>query len=65
MAHILGGPAPDIQKGIADFRGAGRRFEVLGKVNGATLADDYAHHPTELGAVSRLCQSSSISLAAL
>jgi UDP-N-acetylmuramate--alanine ligase len=51
MAHILGCPAPDIQKGIADFRGAGRRFEVLGKVNGATLADDYAHHPTELGAV--------------
>lgn len=36
--------------GIAAFRGAGRRFEFLGEVNGVTIADDYAHHPTELEA---------------
>lgn len=35
-------------KGIAGFRGAGRRFEVLDKINGITIADDYAHHPKEL-----------------
>lgn len=35
-------------KGIADFRGAGRRFEILDKINGITIADDYAHHPKEL-----------------
>lgn len=35
-------------KGIADFRGAGRRFEILAKINGITIADDYAHHPKEL-----------------
>lgn len=30
---------------------AGRRFEVLGKTHkGATVADDYAHHPAELRA---------------
>ena len=32
------------------FAGAGRRFEILGEVNGVTIADDYAHHPTELAA---------------
>ena len=36
--------------GIEAFRGAGRRFEFLGGVNGVTIADDYAHHPTELEA---------------
>lgn len=35
-------------KGIADFKGAGRRFEILGNINGITIADDYAHHPKEL-----------------
>ncbi len=35
-------------KGIADFRGAGRRFEILAKIDGITIADDYAHHPKEL-----------------
>ena len=32
-----------------NFKGAGRRFEVLGKTHkGATVADDYAHHPAEI-----------------
>ncbi len=38
----------DIQKGLDSFRGAGRRFEILGEFGGVTFADDYAHHPTEL-----------------
>jgi len=29
----------------------GRRFEVVGRWNGATLVDDYAHHPTEVAAM--------------
>lgn len=33
---------------LAEFHGAGRRFEILGHVNGITIADDYAHHPAEL-----------------
>lgn len=37
-----------IQQGLMDFRGAGRRFELIGKVNGITIVDDYAHHPKEL-----------------
>lgn len=36
--------------GFASFKGAGRRFEILGEFNGVTIADDYAHHPTELRA---------------
>lgn len=38
----------DCASALLDFRGAGRRFELLGKYNGVTIADDYAHHPTEL-----------------
>ncbi len=33
---------------LEHFRGAGRRFEHLGTCNGIDIADDYAHHPTEL-----------------
>lgn len=40
----------DCKRGIEAFKGAGRRFEFLGEVNGVTIADDYAHHPTELRA---------------
>ncbi|MCK6628491.1 MAG: UDP-N-acetylmuramate--L-alanine ligase [Anaerolineae bacterium] len=32
------------------FTGAGRRFELKGEVNGITIIDDYAHHPTEIKA---------------
>lgn len=35
---------------LADFLGVGRRFEVKGEVNGITVVDDYAHHPTEIRA---------------
>jgi UDP-N-acetylmuramate--alanine ligase len=35
---------------LRDFRGAGRRFELIGEANGVTVIDDYAHHPTEVAA---------------
>lgn len=35
---------------IPDFRGAKRRFQVLGEVNDILVIDDYAHHPTEIQA---------------
>lgn len=38
------------EEGISAFKGAGRRFEVLGEYKGITIADDYAHHPGELEA---------------
>ena len=50
-AATLCGLTPDqIAAGIADFHGAGRRFEFLGTYAGVTVADDYAHHPTEIAA---------------
>ena len=45
------GIAPDgIKDALEKFTGAGRRFEFLGEYNGWCLADDYAHHPTEITA---------------
>lgn len=35
---------------ISGYRGSWRRFEYKGKVNGAEVYDDYAHHPTEVKA---------------
>ncbi|MDP1629049.1 MAG: UDP-N-acetylmuramate--L-alanine ligase, partial [bacterium] len=37
-------------KALSEYRGAWRRFEVIGKFKGATVISDYAHHPTEIKA---------------
>lgn len=47
-AHYNGVTVEQIAQAVRDFRGAGRRFELLGKLDGVTIADDYAHHPAEL-----------------
>lgn len=47
-AFYAGVSFDNIQKGLSDFRGAGRRFELIGREKGITIVDDYAHHPTEL-----------------
>lgn len=47
-ATDMGCSAEECVKGIEAFSGAGRRFEILGELNGITIADDYAHHPSEL-----------------
>jgi len=39
-----------IASAITLFRGAKRRFQVLGEVDGVLVIDDYAHHPTEIQA---------------
>ena len=46
----LGMKPEEMAEHIDKFPGAGRRFEILGEVNGVTIADDYAHHPTEIAA---------------
>jgi UDP-N-acetylmuramate--alanine ligase len=40
-----------IKAALEKFSGVHRRFEILGKFDGVTVADDFAHHPTELKAV--------------
>ena len=46
----FGCTSEDIARGLSAFHGADRRFQVVGRVNGAMLVDDYAHHPTEIKA---------------
>ena len=40
----------DILAGLSAFGGADRRFQYKGCVDGVTVIDDYAHHPTEIRA---------------
>lgn len=49
----------EIEKGIASFHGTGRRFERLADINGITVADDYAHHPTEVEATLKTAKAMS------
>ena len=42
--------AETITKGLANFKGAGRRMEYKGELCGALIYDDYGHHPTEVRA---------------
>ena len=47
-AHYLGATADEISDNLHKFGGVHRRFEILGTPCGITVADDFAHHPTEL-----------------
>ena len=43
----------DIKNAIHKFKGADRRFEFKGMLNGARVYDDYGHHPTEVKATAK------------
>ena len=43
----LGVSFDNVRAGIEKFAGVYRRWEKKGEVNGITVYDDYAHHPTE------------------
>ncbi len=40
-----------LQNGFKNFSGVKHRFTKVGEVGGATIVDDYAHHPVEVRAV--------------
>ena len=40
----------DIKEALRKYTGAHRRFEFVGQYNGASIYDDYGHHPTEIKA---------------
>lgn len=46
----LGVPFDKVKVGIEKFTGVFRRWEVKAEVDGVTVVDDYAHHPTEIRA---------------
>ncbi|MGN0453454.1 MAG: UDP-N-acetylmuramate--L-alanine ligase [Ruminococcus sp.] len=48
--HFMGATAKEISEHLNKFKGVHRRFEILGHPQGITVADDFAHHPTELTA---------------
>lgn len=47
-AHHAGVSAEIAIKSLKDFKNIKRRLEIKGKVNGVTVYDDFAHHPTAI-----------------
>ncbi len=51
---VLFGDTPEVlekaAQALGEFAGTGRRFDIQGEVDGITVIDDYAHHPTEIRA---------------
>lgn len=50
LARECGVPWSAIEASLGGFQGAKRRLELRGSVRGVRVADDYAHHPTEIRA---------------
>lgn len=45
-AHHAGVKPPEARPAIASFKSVKRRLEEVARVNGVTVIDDFAHHPT-------------------
>ncbi|PAU69256.1 UDP-N-acetylmuramate--alanine ligase [Bifidobacterium italicum] len=50
-ATLLGMDPHQAAEAVPTFLGAARRFQIRAQVNGVTVVDDYAHHPTEIAAL--------------
>lgn len=48
VVDVLGLSREKAAKALAEFTGTGRRFQLRGEVDGISIFDDYAHHPTEI-----------------
>jgi len=51
VVEALGGDEAEVRAGLAVFSGVKRRFTLVGEALGATIIDDYGHHPVEIAAV--------------
>ena len=58
VAHELGIADDIIRTALAKFGGVKRRFTRVGEWNGATIIDDYGHHPVEIAAVLKAARES-------
>jgi UDP-N-acetylmuramate--alanine ligase len=57
-ARLAGADAAGAIAGLAEFPGAGRRFQEVGlSAGGARVYEDYAHHPTEVAATLRAART--------
>ncbi|MFT7369672.1 MAG: UDP-N-acetylmuramate--alanine ligase [Alteromonas macleodii] len=59
VARHLGMKTEEIRAALAAFKGVGRRFTLVGEVDGVTIIDDYGHHPTEITAVLKAARQAS------
>lgn len=50
LSSLFAIPPQTVQSALTKYKGTERRFEHKGEYNGATIIDDYAHHPTEIAA---------------
>ncbi|MDD6039107.1 MAG: UDP-N-acetylmuramate--L-alanine ligase [bacterium] len=50
VAYEMGVTPEQIARGLSAFGGTDRRFQYKGAIDGVTIIDDYAHHPTEIKA---------------
>jgi len=50
LTELMELPQDAVLVGLRKFGGANRRFQYKGKLDGITIIDDYAHHPTEIQA---------------
>lgn len=51
VACELGIALETLKSTLQEFQGVKRRFSIVGEFQGATIVDDYAHHPVEIHAV--------------
>ncbi len=58
VAHALGIADDKIRTALGKFGGVKRRFTKVGEWNGATIIDDYGHHPVEIAAVLKAARES-------
>jgi UDP-N-acetylmuramate--alanine ligase len=58
VAHELGIADDNIRAALSKFGGVKRRFTKVGEWNGATIIDDYGHHPVEIAAVLKAARES-------
>lgn len=50
LVHRLGFSVPHACAALSEFKGTGRRFDIIGESSGVTVISDYAHHPTKIAA---------------
>ncbi|PWH19613.1 MAG: UDP-N-acetylmuramate--L-alanine ligase [Anaerolineae bacterium] len=50
LCHQIGLPLQEAAQALSAFHGSARRFQIRGTLQGVTLVDDYAHHPSEIKA---------------
>jgi UDP-N-acetylmuramate--alanine ligase len=51
MAQLAGATTDEIRRGLSEFRGIRRRFDVVYNSSDYIYIDDYAHHPEEIKAL--------------